>query len=224
MRTAASLLALAVLAAGAARAGEIPNAVIVLEADPGTPGSDPSGAPPRFVLLRDRQVFVGGTRGLETGRLEKDEARDLEKRAEAVRKLPGIAGPMPFWGDSMRGLRLLFPRDEPREIAITGDPAAAPASMALLASFLSDLMDFYHPSLRPYVPAGYAMKVREGRLDGGCRPWRFVFPIEEALAGPRVLPAADASDWAQGGVPASVCVDDRRYVVTLRPLLPGEQP
>jgi hypothetical protein len=121
-------------------------------------------------------------------------------------------------------MRLLFPRERPSEISVTGDPAAAPASLAPLASLLSDLLSFHHPSLRPYTPTAFAMTVREGRLRGGCRPWRFVFPIEEALAGPRVLSAVDASDWAQGAIPASVCVDDRRYVVTLRPLLPGESP
>ena len=30
--------------------------------------------------------------------------------------------------------------------------------------------------------------------------------------------------WPTGALPACVCADDRRYAVTLRPLLPGEQP
>jgi hypothetical protein len=70
------------------------------------------------------------------------------------------------------------------------------------------------------------MTVREARLVGGCRRWSFAFPIAQALAGPRVVAASDAVGWPTGAVPASVCVDDpgRRYAVTLRPLLPGEQP
>ena len=69
-----------------------------------------------------------------------------------------------------------------------------------------------------------AMTVREARRVGGCRTWGFTFPIAQALAGPRAVTAAEASGWPTGAVPASVCADDRRYAVTLRPLLPGEQP
>ena len=60
----------------------------------------------------------------------------------------------------------------------------------------------------------------------------FALPIAEALAGPHAVTAVEASGWPTGAVPASVCADDagpsasasRRYEVTLRPLLPGEQP
>ena len=36
--------------------------------------------------------------------------------------------------------------------------------------------------------------------------------------------AADAIGWPTGALPASVCAGDKRFVVTLRPLLPGERP
>jgi len=231
---AAAVLTLAalVLAGGRAAAAEIPGAVIVLETAPGTPGSDPSAAPPRFVLLKNGQVFVGGTEHVEAGRLEKSEASALQKRAEAVRKLPGIASsPVALGGDTARTIRLRLP-DEKVEVVATGDPAEAPPALAPLATLLSDLLRFDHPSLRPYAPDRYAMTVREARRVGGCRAWGFTFPIAEALAGPRAVTAAEASGWPTGAVPASVCVDDagpsvsagRRYAVTLRPLLPGEQP
>jgi hypothetical protein len=200
-----------------AAASEIPGALIVLQAAPGTPGSDPAAAPPRFVLLKDGQVFVGGTERLEAGRLDKAEVAAFQKRAEAVRKLPGIGG------DPDRTMRLWL-REGPVEVAATGDPAGAPAALAPLASLLSDLLAFHHPSLRPYAPASYAMTVREARLVGGCRSWGFTFPIAQALSGPRAVTAVEASSWPTGAVPASVCADDRRYAVTLRPLLPGEQP
>jgi hypothetical protein len=227
-REAAALLGLAVLALAhgepPAGAAEIPGAVIVLETAPGTPGSDPSAAPPRFVLLKDGQVFVGGTARLEAGRLEKGEASALEKRADAVRKLPGISSSaIALGGDAARTTRLRL-LDGPVEVVTTGDPAAAPPALAPLASLLSDLLSFQHPSLRPYAPSSYAMTVREARRVGGCRTWGFAFPIAQALAGPRAVTAAEASGWPTGAVPASVCADDRRYVVTLRPLLPGEQP
>ena len=227
-KEAAALLGLAGLALvrGGAPAGasEIPGAVIVLETAPGTPGRDPSAAPPRFVLLKDGQVFVGGTARLEAGRLEKDEASALHKRADAVRKLPGISSsPVALGGDATRTTRLwLF--DGPVEVVATGDPAEAPPALAPLASLLSDLLRFDHPSLRPYAPATYAMTVREVRLVGGCRAWGFAFPIAQAQAAPRAVTAAEASGWPTGAVPASVCADERHYAVTLRPLLPGEQP
>ena len=229
-----SLAALA-LAAGAAlpaAAGEIPEAVIVLESAPGTPGSDPFSAPPRFVLLKDGQVFVGGTSRLEAGRLEKGETQALRKRAEQARKLPGLASPVALGGDTSWTHRLRLPGEEPAEITAAGDPAAAPPSLAPLATLLADLLRFDHPTLRPYVPASYALAVRETRRPGGCRSWGFAFPVAEALAGPRTVAAAEASGWPTGAVPASVCADDtgppagagRRYAVTLRPLLPGERP
>jgi len=233
---AAALLGLAAqasaLGASPARASEIPGAMIVLETAPGTPGSDPSAAPPRFVLLKDGQVFVGGTARLEAGRLEKGEVSALQKRADAVRKLPGISrAPVALGGDAARTTRLWL-RDGPLEVVATGDPAEAPPALAPVASLLSDLLAFHHPSLRPYSPAQYAMTVREVSRVGGCRAWAFAFPIAQAQAGPRSVTAAEASGWPTGALPASVCSDDagpstsasRRYAVTLRPLLPGEQP
>jgi hypothetical protein len=239
---AAALLALAALPP--AVAGDIPGAVIVLEAAPGTPGSDPAAAPPRFVLLKDGQVFVGGTARLEAGRLEKGEISALLKRAEAVRKLPGLspapargsapgtASPVSLGGDPARTLRLRVLDGKPIEIVATGDPAQAPPVLAPLSTLLADLLRYDHPSLRPYAPVSYAMTVREARLAGGCRAWGFPFPVAEALASPRTVSAAEAVGWPTGARPASVCGDDagpsasagRRYAVTLRPLLPGERP
>jgi hypothetical protein len=219
---AAALLAIALLPA--AHAADVPGAAIVLEAAPGTPGSDPSAAPPRFVLLKDGQVFVGGTARLEAGRLEKGEASALLKRAEALRKLPGLSPTVSLGGDAARTMRLRLLEGRPLEVVATGDPAAAPPALAPLATLLADLLRFDHPSLRPYTPSSCALSVREGRLVGGCRPWGFASPIAEALAAPRTVSAAEASGWPTGAFPASVCADGRRYVVTLRPLLPGEQP
>lgn len=227
MRSGAAVLLAALSVAeggGPARASEIPGALIVLEAAPGTPGSDPAAAPPRFVLLKDGQVFVGGTERLEAGRLDKGESAALQKRAEAVRKLPGISrAPVALGGDAARTMRLWL-REGPVDALATGDPALAPPALAPLASLLSELLAFDHPSLRPHAPASYSMSVREARLVGGCRSWGFTFPIGQALGGPRAVSAAEASGWPTGAVAASVCADDRRYAVTLRPLLPGEQP
>ncbi len=220
-----TLSSVAVLGASApAPPAEIPNAVIVLETAPGTPGSDPASAPPRFVLLKDGQVFVGGTGRLESGRLEKAEVQGLRRRADALRKAAGRGGTLAFGGDDHRTARLRLPEDNPSEITLTGDPGAAPPALRSAGAFVSELLSFNHPSLSPYAPASYALRAREGRLVGGCRSWGFGFPIEETVAAPRVVPAAEAEGWPTGAWPASVCVGDKRYVVALRPLLPGERP
>lgn len=235
MRPAAAAALLALAASPPAVAGDIPGAAIVLEAAPGTPGSEPGAAPPRFVLLKDGQVYVGGTARLEAGRLEKGEASALLKRAEAVRRLPGLASgaSVSLGGDPSKTLRLRILDGKPVEVVATGDPEQAPPALAPLSTLLADLLRYHHPSLRPYAPASYAMTVREARLAGGCRAWGFPFPIAEAVAAPRMVPAAEAAGWPTGARPASVCGDDdagpsaragRRYVVTLRPLLPGERP
>jgi hypothetical protein len=224
VRRAAAAAFLALAAASGLFAGDVPGAAIVLEAAPGTPGAYPSAAPPRFVLLKDGQVFVGGTTRLEAGRLEKGEASALLKRVEAVRKLRGLSSPVSLGGDPSRTLRLRILDGKPFEVVAAGDPAEAPPALAPLASLLADLLRYQHPSLRPYAPASYAMTVREERLVGGCRAWSFPFPITEALASPRTVSAEEAAGWPTGARPASVCVDGHRYVATLRPLLPGERP
>jgi hypothetical protein len=218
---AASLLALALVRG--ASASEVPGAVVVLEADPGSPGSDPKGAPPRFVLTKDGEVFVGGTERLEAGRLDKFESSALLKRADAVRRLR-LSSPVSIEGDPSRTARLRLLEGKPLEIVVKGDPAQASAALAPLATLLTDLLRYDHPSLRPYAPTSYAMAAREDRLVGGCRGWSFGFPITEALSAPRAVSAEEAEGWPTGARPASVCVDGHHYVVTLRPLLPGERP
>jgi hypothetical protein len=206
-----------------ASAAEVPGAAIVLEAGPGSPGSDPAGAPPRFVLMKDGQVFVGGTEGLESGRLDKTESAALLKRADAVRRLR-LSSPVSLGDDTSRAARLRLLDGKPLDIVVNGDPAHASPSLAPLGSLVTDLLSYDHPSLRPYAPASFALSVREGRLVGGCRTWGFSVPITEAVSAPRTVSAEDAKGWPTGARPASVCVGGQHYVVTLRPLLPGERP
>ncbi|HXB57059.1 MAG TPA: hypothetical protein VN461_20010 [Vicinamibacteria bacterium] len=209
----------------AARAGDVPGAVIVLDAvgpSPGGPGTAANS--PRFVLLEDGQVFVGGTQRLATGRLERDEVKELEKRIARVRKIPGLGSQVSFGAAASPRYHLRLGKGQPLDILATGDPASAPAGLRPLASLVQDLAAFAHESLRSYEPAAYALSAREGALIGGCRSWGFAVPLAEALAGPRSVSAAAVADWPTGGAPASVCAGDKRYVVTLRPLLPGEKP
>jgi len=225
VRTGPAALGLALVAAAAStRGAEIQGAVLVLETSPGTPGAEKAGAPVRFALLKDGRVFVGGTSLLEAGQLEKEEASVLRKRAEDLTRLAGFSQTLSLEGDARRSVRLRLVEGRRFDLTVTGDLSKAPGALAPIASFLSELMSFHHPSLRPFGPASYALGVREATLAGGCRSWTFSVPLADALSGPNTVPATEAEGWPTGALPASVCAGDRRYVVTLRPLLPGEQP
>jgi hypothetical protein len=107
---------------------------------------------------------------------------------------------------------------------IEGDLAAATPALQPLAALVLDLERFHHPALRPYAPAFFALSAREGTLPGGCRPWTRPEPLADSVFAPRIVTAADFPSWPTGAAPASVCAGDKKYVVTLRPLLPGEKP
>lgn len=227
MRARLAVATALVLAAAAARAGEVPGALLVVEAAPGTPGSDPTGAPPRFALLKDGQAFVGGTSRVETVRLDKSELSALKRRVDAARKAIGKSSRLAL-GEGGAVVRLRFPDEPPVEVALGLAPAPPPApggEPEPVAALVADVLSFRHPGLVPYEPPGYALVLREGALAGGCRPWNFATPLAEAKHGPLTVPAEEARGWPTGALPASVCgPDGRRYVLTLRPLLPGEQP
>ncbi len=215
----------AVLLAGAwSRAGELADAVLVLEvADSPLAGTVPAAAPRRFVLLADGQVFVGGTSRVAAGHLGKDEVKALEDRVALVRKLPGLGSSVSFGEPSTVRHRLQARKGKLLDVVATGDPANAPPGLQPLAALIKELAAYSHPSLRPYEPAHFALSAREGTVVGGCRPWRLPFPPADAAA-PRQVDAQIAIGWPTGATPASVCVGEKRYVVSLRPLLPGEKP
>jgi hypothetical protein len=204
-------------------AAEIPGAVVVLEVLVATlAGEIPQSAPPRFVLMEDGTVYVGGTRSLMVGRLTGPEIKDLERRIAEVRKLP-LTGAMTVGPGSERR-HLVLRKGRPLDMVMSGNPADPPASLRPLAALVEDLARFQHPSLRPYEPVSFAMSAKEGMLSGGCRPWMLPEPLAESVFAPRVVPAKGHGDWPTGAVPAHVCVEDKHYVVTFRPLLPGERP
>lgn len=201
---------------------DVPESVIVFEAFDGLPDAVPAAAPPRFVLRRDRRVFVGGSETIYSGVIEKDEARALERRVETLVKAGLLDAPVAFGGDSENRYRLRLPREDDRDVAITGDPDSAPPALQGVAGLVSELLRFDHPHLRPWTPAEYSVSAREGELPGGCRAWLLPLPFESLLAGPQRMPVGDVERWPAGSSPASVCESGRRYVVTFRPLLPGE--
>jgi hypothetical protein len=219
-----TVLGLLALTPCALRAGEVADAVVTLQVlSRTTPDQVPEAAPVRFVMLKEGEIFVGGTAGVAAGQLDKKERKELEKSLSRLEKLPGLGSPVTL-GPGSKRYRLRLARGRPPEIAATGDAASAPAALRPLATLLAELEDFSHPSLRNIAPATYALGVAEASLDAGCRPWGFRLSLAEALAGIHTIPAADAADWPKGANPASVCAGDRRYRVVLRPLLPGERP
>jgi hypothetical protein len=221
--TGRALAVLVTFGFAAAATAEIPGALVVLEVHVAAlPGEVPEAAPPRFVLMEDATVYVGGTRDLRVGRLGGPEFKDLERRIAEVRKLP-LTGAMTLGPGSERR-RLFLKKGRPLDMVLSGDPADATPSLRPLAALVEDLARFHHPSLRPFEPASFAMSAKEGTLAGGCRPWMLPERLDESVFAPRVVPARGHGDWPTGAVPASVCVGDKRYVVTFRPLLPGERP
>jgi len=182
------------------------------------------GAPPRLVLYEDGSVYVGGTQHVAAGRLEKGELKEIGKRLDKIRKgTPGLGGSVSLGAGTQR-FRLVVAKGKPLDVVVTGDPAAAPPNLKPLASFVADLAAYQHPSLRPYRPAFYALRARPETLPGGCREWTFPIAAEQAVAAPQPLAAPEAAGWPTGAQVASACVGDKRYAVTLRPLLPGEKP
>jgi len=223
MRAAAVLL-LVSLGVPAAAAGDLPSALVVLEVFGRVrPDDVPESAPTRFVLLEDGQVFVGGTSRLAAGRLSSAEVKALDRRLAEIRKLPGLAGTVRLGGGEGRQ-RLLLRRGRPLDMTVIGDPSQAAPALRPLATLIDDLARFDHPSLRPYEPGAYAVSAREGALAGGCRKWPFKESPAESVFAPRTLTGDSLHDWPAGASPASVCVGGKTYVVTFRPLLPGERP
>jgi hypothetical protein len=190
---------------------------------PIVPGNVPDAAPPAFVLMKDGQVFRGGSGHLLSGKLEGNDASDLAKQVARVRKLAGL-GPTVTIGPGATRLRLTLKEGHRLEIVTTGDPQQSPQALRPLGMLLVQLLTYDHPSLKPFQPASFLLRVTEGHLPGGCRPWVFAIPFADAIAGPRVLPAASVEGWPTGEAPAAVCFGDKTYIQTLRPLLPGERP
>jgi hypothetical protein len=218
------LSGLGVLGPGAFAQSPPGSALVWLEVSlPSAAHLVPAAAPPRFALLADGRVFVGGTSAVLSGKLTNDEVHTLERELDLVRKLPGLDQPVNFGGAGPRH-RLRVLKGKPLDVEATGDPTQAPAPWRPLAELVRQLAGFHHPSLRPWAPNVLGILAREEALPGGCRRWTLPVSPQEARAGHRVVPADAVDSWPKGGTPASVCAAGKAYVVALKPLLPDEQP
>jgi hypothetical protein len=218
-----ALMALGALWAASASA-DVPKALAVLEVESATlPGHVGAAAPVRFVLLETGQIYVGGTSEIAVGQLSSSEQKALEKRLGDLRKLPGIGGAVTF-GSGKERAHLIVRKGRPLDMVVTGAFTDAPGPLKPLAALLSELASFDHPSLKRWQPSSYALRAREGKLPGGCRPWPFAEPLSGTEFTPRVMPADRLQYWPTGAAPASVCAGDKSWIVTLRPLVPDETP
>jgi len=206
-------------APAASAAPDPPEAQAVLEVlEPARPGFVPEAAPPRFVLLDEGRVIVGGTSALFSGTLARPELGQLEQRLAALRRA-APAGAVRL-GPGPRRFRLRLLKGRPVEVEAHGDPETAAPDQQPLARLLADLAAFDHASLRPLAPSAYLATAVEQTLPGGCRAWTLAVSLAELLAEPREIPAAQQAGWPSGAVAASVCERGRRYAVTFRPLPP----
>jgi hypothetical protein len=223
MRVELGIAVLSVALAGPV-AADVPSAVVVLQVSGGgLPGQVPEAMPERFVLLEDGSVYVGGTGTIATARLEKGDVHEIEKGLDRIRKIPGLGSVVTF-GPGEQKRRLIVRKGRALDITASGDAASAPPGLRPLAAFMDTLAHFDAPGLHPYRPASFALSAREGTLPGGCRSWTLPVPLPQAVASPQSVPASAVERWPTGGQPAWVCDGEKRYVVTLRPLLPGEKP
>lgn len=219
-----SLMLLGLPAAIVISAPRHPEAQVALDViEEPRPGFVPEAAPPRFVLLDEGRVFVGGTCNLASGQLDKPELKEIDEQIARVRKLPGLGSSVTL-GPGETEYRLSLRRGRALEIVAKGDPAAAPPALRPLAQLIERLAGFNHATLAPFAPPQYLLSAREETLDGGCRRWTLPSPLPDVLAAPRLVSGEAAAHWPTGAIAASVCADDKRYAVTLRPLLPGERP
>jgi hypothetical protein len=182
------------------------------------------GVPPRFVLLTDGSVFVGGRRDVLRGFLDKVEMQSISTRLDQALKSGGKAGPpeTPIVGEGPATFRFSILLGAPRQIMVSGSLATTGTrALGPLPDFIRYLARFRHPSLKPYDPEQYTLVVREKRLEGGCRTAAGLPPLAEAALHERAVSEELTRDFPTGPDMAQVCEGSKRYAVVFRPLIPG---
>jgi hypothetical protein len=222
----ATALAAALLVLGSLSVrGDSDEMVVALYVSgPVEPGVAPEAMPPRFALMEDGTAYVGGTSAVAVRRLEKREIKDIEKDIDRIRKIPGLATRVDLGPGSDRSYRIVVRQGKPLDLTAVGDTGTASPAFSPIVSLIVRLADVSGREMPPYSPTSYLLSAREETLAGGCRRWTFPAPLAQVLAAPQVVAASAADSWPTGGTLASVCDGGKHYSVSLKPLLPGEQP
>lgn len=189
-----------------------------------TPRESFDGVPPRFVLLTDGSVFVGGRRDVLRGSLDKAEMQSLATRLDVALKAHHKTGAPKtlVLGEGPALFRFSVLLGAPLQIVVMGKmPLQGAPPMAPLADFIRRLAGFRHPSLKPYDPAEFIMTVREKTRPGGCRGAKGLPPLSQAVSNPTVVPEVLTRSFPTGPDLSQVCEGSKRYTVVFQPLVPG---
>jgi len=203
---------------------------IRLEVLPGemrlTPRESLDGVPPRFVLLTDGSVFVGGRREVLKGRLDKNEMQAISTRLDLAIKSVGKAGlPQTLGvGEGPALFRFSVLLGSPLQFVVMGNLEAAGAPpLSPLPDFIRHLAAFRHPSLTPWTPAHFTMIAKERALPGGCRLASGLPPLAQTVANSVVVPEKLTHGFPTGSELSQVCEGPKRFTVVFRPVIPGER-
>jgi hypothetical protein len=219
----ASFIVLALLSPLTVLGSPPPNTSVALwVTGPSLVQGDVLGAmPPRFALLEDGRVFVGGISAIASTKLASGQIKAIESQIARVKKLGTLPSPVVL-GPGEDRFRLMLHKGP--ELLVEGDPAHAVPAFRPVATLVQTLLEFSSPDLKPYQPESFLMRLEEGSLLGGCRDWQLPGRLADLRKAPVVVGAPAAAGWPTGAHAASVCDGDNRLTVTLRPLLPGETP
>jgi len=189
-----------------------------------TPRESFDGVPPRFVLLTDGSVFVGGRRDVLRGFLDKVEMQALSTRLDQALKAHGKAGSPKTLviGEGPALFRFSVLLGAPLQIVVMGAlPPLGGPPLAPLPEFVRRLAGFRHASLKPYDPAQFTMTVREKALPGGCRTAKGLPSLAQAVARETVVSESVTRSFPTGPDMSQVCEGLRRYTVVFQALIPG---
>ncbi|MEO8358894.1 MAG: hypothetical protein ABI672_02595 [Vicinamibacteria bacterium] len=185
------------------------------------------GVPPRFLLMTDGSVYVGGRRELLRGMLDKTEMQEFSTRLDLALKSVAKTGGVPktlTMGDGPAIFRFSVLAGSQFQTVVVGSiPTPGAPALAPLPEFIRRLSAFRHVSLRPYDPKEFAMTVKERTLPGGCRAVRGWPSLAASTSGEVVMPENLVRGFPFGADLSQICESSRRYTVVLRPLAPGER-
>lgn len=188
------------------------------------------GVPPRFVLLTDGSVFVGGRRDVLRGFLDSKEMQAISAQLDrALKPFKKTGPPKTFVMGAAIGetegpaiFRFSALLGSPLQFVVMGKiPPLGPPALSPLQEFIRGLAGFRHPSLKPYDPAEFTMIVRERTLSGGCRAATGLPPLVPALSIETVVAENRTWGFPTGPEMSQVCEASKRYTIVFRPLIPG---